>query len=102
MTNKKNSLFLSLVATLLLFSSSARAEEHDSDMEKCKVVKDGKGMIKENMADGKGDLDSEVGLNKEGDPEAWIYVPKGECAKINNGDLSGISDEIKSKLKEGL
>ena len=25
-------------------------------------------------------------------------VPKGECDKINNGDFSGVSDEIKAKI----
>jgi uncharacterized membrane protein len=25
---------------------------------------------------------------KDGDPEAWIFVPKGTCSKIANGKLS--------------
>jgi hypothetical protein len=37
--------------------------------------------------------------NEAGDPNAWIMVPKGECDKINEGDLSGVSDDIKAKIE---
>lgn len=46
--NKNSSLFLSVTAALLLTISSAQAADHENhaNMEKCKVVKNGKGMIK--------------------------------------------------------
>jgi len=39
-----------------------------------------------------------AGHNSAGDPEAWILVPAGECAKINKGDYIGVSKEIMDKL----
>jgi hypothetical protein len=60
-------------------------------MEKCKVLdKDGNGLIKAYMADS--------GPNLEGDAGAWIWVPRGQCTKINHGDFSGVSAMIRAKI----
>ncbi len=93
MINKN--LFIAATAALTLASSAAFAAPN---MEKCKVVKDGVGLIKEGKADCGNGTHSCAGNNKANDPESWILVPAGECDKINAGDLSGVSDEIKEKL----
>ncbi len=63
-------------------------------MEQCKVVdRDGNGLIKPGMADS--------GNNIENDADAWIYVPYGQCAKINQGNFSGVNREIRNKLQVG-
>lgn len=74
---------------LVLFSSIAYADM----MEKCHVVDvDGNGLIRAYMADS--------GPNLEGDASAWIWVPYGQCAKINQGDFSGVDDAIRSKIQQ--
>lgn len=73
-----------------------------ANMERCKVVKDGKGMIREHKGDCKSlnkEKSSCAGQNVAGDPEAWIFVPKGECAKVNMGDCSGLSAENRARLE---
>lgn len=95
---KKNFLTTAIAAAALA-TSPAFAEDH-GDMEKCHVVDmDGQGLIKEHMGDCGTKTHSCSGQSKAGDPEAWIYVPKGECDKINEGDFSGVSDEIKDKIE---
>lgn len=72
---------------------SGQSDQYQNNqmMEKCKVVdKDGNGLIKAYMADS--------GLNLEGDANAWIWVPYGQCAKINAGDYSGITPDILAKI----
>ncbi|MFI4954461.1 MAG: DUF2282 domain-containing protein [Gammaproteobacteria bacterium] len=74
----------------------------NANMERCNVVKDGKGMIREHKGDCKAsnpEKNSCAGQNSAGEPEAWIFVPKGECAKINMGDCSGISQESRARLE---
>lgn len=93
---QKNKIFTAVAAAVALSSTSAFAE---GDMEKCRVVKDGKGLIKEHRADCKGATHSCAGQNKAGDPESWILVPVGECEKINAGDFSDVSKEIKDKIE---
>lgn len=62
-------------------------------MEKCRVVDNhGNGLIKPYMADS--------GNNLAGDRDAWIWVPHGQCQKINKGDFSGISDETRYKIHD--
>ena len=75
-------------------------------MEKCKVVKDGVGMIKAHKGDCKSEKSGCSGHNEKGDPEAWILVPKGLCDKINKAvgdgtlrDNKEIPDEIKGKIE---
>lgn len=93
---KKTSIFIAVTAALALSSSLTWA---DDDMEKCKVVKDGVGLIKANKADCAGSSHSCAGQNKAGDLESWIIVPKGQCDKINAGDFSGVSEEIIDKIE---
>jgi uncharacterized membrane protein len=95
----KNSTKLLATAIAAAAFSVSSAYAMDADMEKCKVVDaEGKGLIKEHKGDCAGAANSCAGHNKAGDPEAWIMVPKGDCAKINAGEHDGISDEIKDKL----
>jgi uncharacterized membrane protein len=96
---KKSSIFSSVAAAILLTVGIAQAGNEDmANMEKCKVVKDGKGMIKAGKGACKTATNSCAGNNVAYDPEAWIMVPKGECDKLNKGDMSGVSDEVKDKL----
>lgn len=67
-------------------------------MEKCKVVKDGQGLIKEHKADCAGASNSCAGQNKAGDVDSWIMVPEGQCSKINAGDFSDVGQDIQDKL----
>lgn len=106
---KGKGIFAAVAAAVTLTVGTAFAE---ADMEKCKVVdKDGKGLIKEHKGDCKTavqscktaaimpEAHSCAGGNAAHDPEAWIFVPKGQCAKINAGDFTGISQEIKDKIE---
>jgi uncharacterized membrane protein len=68
--------------------------------EKCKVVDaHGKGLIKEHQGQCATSKHSCAGHNEKGDNEAWILVPKGECEKINKGDLSGVDETVKGKIE---
>ncbi len=92
---KKINLLATAFAAAALSVSSGQAAE----MEKCKVVgKDGKGLIKEFKGACNTSTHSCAGQNKAGDPEAWILVPEGECAKINAGDTSGVAPSVREKL----
>lgn len=65
--------------------------QYNQMMEKCKVVdQNGNGLIKPYMADS--------GINLAGDADAWIWVPYGQCKKLNAGDFSGISPDILAKI----
>jgi uncharacterized membrane protein len=95
---KKAKLLATAFAAAAFSIGSANAGSH-GDMEKCKVVDShGKGLIIEHKSDCASKSSSCAGHNKAGDADAWILVPKGECDKINKGDLSGVSDEIKAKV----
>ena len=86
------SKLLATAFAAVAFSFTGAQADGFKEMEKCKVVdENGKGLIKENEAD--------LANNKAGDPEAWIMVPIGECDKINDGDFSGVSDEIEDKIE---
>lgn len=75
---------------LTLTSLSVFAADY---MEQCTIVdSDGNGMIKANLADS--------GPNPENDPSAWIWVPIGDCAKLNSGDYTGISPSILQKIRQ--
>jgi uncharacterized membrane protein len=94
----KSKLLASAFAVAALSFSSAQADVPEG-MEKCKAVdSEGKSIVREHQADCASKTGSCAGHNNAGDPEAWVMVPKGECDKINKGDMSGISDEIKAKL----
>lgn len=91
----KKTLMTAVAAAITLTVGVASAQE----MEKCQVVKDGKGLIKANKADCKSATHNCAGQNAAADAEAWIMVPKGQCEKINKGDMSGVSQEIKDKIE---
>ena len=75
------------------------AADAKPNMEKCKAVNSkGVNIIKEHMSDCSSKTSSCAGHNKAGDSDAWILVPKGDCAKINAGKFSGISKETMDKL----
>ena len=94
----KSGIFAAITAALTLTAGGVLAE---GDMEKCKVVdKNGKGLIKAHKADcNAAPSHSCSGQNKAGDALSWIMVPKGQCAKINAGDFSGVSQDIKDKIE---
>ena len=95
----KTKLLATAFAAAAFSVSSSYASEHEANMEKCKAVNSqGTNIIKEHMADCAGGPASCAGHNQAGDPEAWILVPKGDCAKINAGKFSGISKETMDKL----
>ena len=87
------------LATISFTSAQAADVAKEGMMEKCKAVdSEGNSIIVEHKGDCASASGSCAGHNKAGDKEAWIMVPKGECDKINKGDMSGVSDEIKAKL----
>ena len=95
---KKSGIFAAVATATTLMAGSALASM--GNLEKCHVVKDGKGLIKANQSECKSSPSAPcAGQNKAGDPKAWILVPKGECAKINMGDFSGVSPDIKDKIE---
>jgi uncharacterized membrane protein len=71
----------------------------DKALEKCSVVKNGKGIIKANKGDCKTAAHSCAGQNTPGEVDAFIVVPAGECIKINQGDFSGVDEKVKEKLE---
>lgn len=71
----------------------------DKALEKCSVVKDGKGIIKAHKGDCKAGTHSCAGQNEAGEVDAFIVVPVGECMKINQMDFSGVDQKIKDKLE---
>lgn len=93
----KTSTLISLAMGVAMASGSAFAA--DQAMEKCSVVKDGKGLIKANKADCKTSGHSCAGQNPSGEIDAFIVVPAGECIKINQGDFSGVDASIKEKIE---
>ena len=81
---KKIGIFSAVAAAVTLTSGVAFAKE---EMEKCKVVKDGKGLIKENKSDCAGANHSFDGQNK------------GKCTKINAGELDVVDNNILNKIE---
>lgn len=108
---KKSAIVLAVAAAASLITGVAQAADDagtahmkmndaaNASSEKCMVVKDGKGLIKAGKSDCKATSHSCAGNNKAGDPESWIYVPKGQCDKVKAGDMSGLSDELKAKIE---
>ena len=96
--NKKRLLATAIAAAAFSVSTSY-ASGGEADMEKCKPVNaQGKNIVKEHKADCASQGHSCAGHNKAGDHEAWILVPKGDCAKINKGDFKDISQEVKDRM----
>lgn len=108
---KKSSVVLAIAAAASFTAGIAHAadqagmehmkanDQANPNSEKCMVVKDGKGLIKASKSDCASESHSCAGKNKEADAKSWIYVPKGQCAKINAGDMTGVSDDIKAKIE---
>ncbi len=94
-------VFIAIAAAVALTTGPGCSQSNmENKMEKCKIVKDGRGLIKENRADCASANNSCAGHNKAGDPEAWIIVPEGQCAKINNGDFSGVDQTTQDKIED--
>ncbi|MGQ0657538.1 MAG: BufA1 family periplasmic bufferin-type metallophore [Chromatiales bacterium] len=78
------SALASVLALGLAASSNAATEDHSKD-EKCAgVIKAGKN----DCSTSRNACHSHVTV--DGDPEAWIWVPKGTCEKIVGARLSSI------------
>ncbi len=78
-------------STLPLTNQAIAIDPSNRTMEQCRVVdRDGNGLIKAYMADS--------GPNLEGDADAWIWVPRGQCAHLNAGDYTGIAPQILDKI----
>ncbi|MDQ2994135.1 MAG: DUF2282 domain-containing protein [Pseudomonadota bacterium] len=91
---KKTGIFTAVAAAVALTSGVAFAQE----MEECKVVRNGVNVIKESSADCKTADHTCAGKNAAGDKDAFIRVPKGQCDRINAGDVSGVSKAIQAKI----
>ncbi len=100
-----NAKKLSLISAFsLALAAQASAHPYDPNiMDKCYVVKNGTGMIKAHKSDCKSvnGKSSCAGQNGPNDKEAWIFVPKGQCEKINAGDCSGITPDTRARLEDG-
>lgn len=81
-----------LVALFAIFAYFAPPAESKAGMEKCFVTgRDGTSAIKPGSADTDPDVVDE-------DPTPWIWVPMGECNKVNRGDFSGAAASAESKI----
>ena len=93
---------MAVTAAVMMSASIAQAGTAGS-MEECKVVdpKTGKGLIKAHKGScgNPGEKGDCAGGNVAGDPNAFIIVPKGQCAKINAGDFSGLDAEFKDMIE---
>jgi hypothetical protein len=98
---KKLNILTAVTAALTLTSGLAIA--NTNMMEPCSVMdSQGNNIIKAGKNDCKGMSHSCAGQAKMGDKDAYINVPKGECAKINTGDYTGISADTKSKIQGAM
>ncbi len=94
---KLSTIFMAMTVVAALSGSTAFAAD---EMEQCKVIKDGKGLIMAGKADcAQTGHSACTAQNKAGDLNAFINVPKGQCAKINAGDFTGVSADIKAKIE---
>jgi uncharacterized membrane protein len=83
----KTPLMMTIFAAFTLITAED-SQAKSIKMEKCKINgPDGKSMIKAHMADCASRTTSCAGGNEEGDPNAWIYLPKGACDKIKGGGV---------------
>lgn len=72
----------SAIASLLALGLSGTAVAAKEDMEKCA------GIVKAGKNDCGGDTGACAGQStKDGDKQAWVYLPKGTCEKIVGGIL---------------
>jgi hypothetical protein len=85
-----------LASGVAIADTSATQEQ---GMEKCHVVKAGVGMIVAGKADCKTTSHSCAGKNVSGDPSSWIWVPTGDCKKVDDGDFSDLSEGAQAKIE---
>lgn len=101
MTNKINIIQSTMMAVMILGSTSAFAAsqmmpEMKSGWEACG------GIAKAGMNDCavKTSLHSCVGLAKtDGQPDSYIFLPKGECGRIVNGKVLAITKQDVANVK---
>ena len=88
MSNKERLMQLALSSVLALsVAATTNAVAKDADKEQCAgVIKAGKN----DCATSKNACHGHV--NIDGDPEAWIYVPKGTCDKIVGARIVHVVD----------
>ena len=97
---KKKLSILTAIAAATAMTAMTASSVLASEMEKCRILDtEGRGLIKEHKGDCTTASQTSAGQSVQWDPEAWIMVPEGECAKINSGDVSGISEDIKAKIE---
>lgn len=94
---KKTAILTAIAAAASLVSAMASATE--ASMEKCHVTQAGKGMIVAGKADCKTSSHNCAGQNVDDDEASWIWVPVGECVKVNEGDFSGLPQNIQAKIE---
>ena len=88
---KKTSLAAIITTTFSLVLLES-AEAAKNGMEKCQIIGYNQageeiGLIKEGMGDCPSATSTCSGTNKAGEKEAWIYLPKGACEKIQGGKV---------------
>lgn len=110
MSKLNSSIFTAVTGALVLMGcdgkkptepkAAAKADvKKEVEMEKCVVKKGDVGFIKEHKADCKSaEGEGCAGTNKAGDASAWIFVPKGQCEKINMNNFDGVAEDIKAKI----
>ena len=97
---KKTALLTAIAAAAALASGTVSADtSNTATQEQCKIVQAGKGMILAGKSDCKATSHSCAGKNTSGDPDSWIWVPKGQCVKVNQGDFSGIPMDVQEKIE---
>jgi len=105
------------IAVAFLFSSSVLAADMDNNstttstrystdnMEYCTVTdKNGNNVVKAGQADCNSmiKMNCKAGTNVDGDADASILVPKGQCDNVKNGDFSGMNAAMATKIKAKL
>jgi len=93
--SNRNHLLRSALSTVVAIGVAASASSafaaHENEEQCAGVVKAGKN----DCATSKNQCHGHVAV--DGDPEAWIYVPKGTCDKIAGARLVQIKDPTPEK-----
>lgn len=92
----QKSILLAAVIVAAVISSQTMA--YDSSREKCVAIVDGKNIVKQNKSACASGSYACAGQNTAGVSDAWIYVPKGVCARILAGDFSDVPPDVLVKL----
>ena len=81
--SKKSPIILSAVSGLMVLGMTAAAPAIAQDMEKCY------GVVKAGKNDCQTKASSCAGTStKDGQADAWLFVPKGTCEKIVGGSTA--------------